>query len=219
MDLHSRATRLAADGEKVHDANWIPGEEARDDVVYLRSCDGGRTEIVVVDGNFKGGCTDSGQEYVVDVVDAPIRALKMRDLGRGRVAFAVVGLVSTDGKLFNDEAGKKDGKSTIRVFDDFRVRTVSHPRRSQILWALLTHRTVEHLREAPKVHYLVLRPRPIFLLLQQEMDTHRPPRPPRPPSTPRCARGYVCRRPLYCSRQLRRLQGRDCLHPRVCRHY
>jgi hypothetical protein len=117
MEIESGSSKLVTAEEKVHDANWIPG--GANDIVYLKTVEKGATQVVVVN-------VDKGHDpYVVAEINAPLSALKLKALDDGTVVFVVAGLVSAEGELFNDQIDKS--KSTVKVFDDFRVRNVRDP--------------------------------------------------------------------------------------------
>lgn len=146
MDVDTGSSWRIADAEKVHDVNWVPGP--RNDVIFLKSGEKGVTTIGVV-SDVRG----KENTYSVAEINAPIQALRMRWIEPGRVAFAVVGLVGPDGQLFNDEAAEK--KSTIQVYDDFRVRSVSCSLTPLNSNTMLTGTQVERLLESAEVHDLV----------------------------------------------------------------
>lgn len=115
MTIESGYSNLLANGDNVHDANWIPGGN---EVVYLQSGEKGLTKIMVIDGT-----GESKEPYTAAEINAPINTAKVKRLDDGTIAFAVVGLRGDDGELFNDEAVQK--KSTAKIYDDFAVRAVS----------------------------------------------------------------------------------------------
>lgn len=116
MDIHTASSKQLSDNDKVQDANWIPG--SKDQVLYLKSGEKGRTEVVVANG-----ADVSEEHYVAAEIDAPVSALKLKALEDGSVAFVVVGQVGNDGSLHNEQA--VENKSSGRVFDTSRVRFVS----------------------------------------------------------------------------------------------
>jgi len=115
MNINSGVSYSINDEDKIHDANWIPS--GNNDIICLKSGEKGVTEVIV-----RNAAKDS-EPYVAATIDAPISGLKLRALDDGSVVFAVAGLVDEEGHLFNDEAVEK--KSTARVFDSYRVRSVS----------------------------------------------------------------------------------------------
>lgn len=103
--------------EDAHDAVWIPGTDTQ--IMYLKSKDKGATEVRIADG------ADVKKEHeTIEVIDAPISNLKIKALDDGSIVFAVVGHVTTDGKLYNSKAAEKK-KCTGRVFDTNTIRFVS----------------------------------------------------------------------------------------------
>lgn len=116
--------------DKVHNVSWIPGgekegllDEKDDEILYLRSEEGGRTKVLV------GSVRDvAGLHYEVAEFRAPIGNVKLRRLSDGLVAFVFTGLVGEDGHLFNEE-GMDRKQSTGRVFDTYNIRVVNpyHP--------------------------------------------------------------------------------------------
>ncbi|GKT61541.1 LOW QUALITY PROTEIN: oligopeptidase family protein [Colletotrichum tofieldiae] len=118
MDVESGASDQLTDDDKVHDALWVPGTASH--VIYLKSGDKGTTQIWVADA-----ASPAKEHYVAAEYDAPIRALKVKALADGSVAFVVAGLVGPDGSLFNDEAEEK--ATTGRIFDDHHVRFLASP--------------------------------------------------------------------------------------------
>jgi hypothetical protein len=113
MDLRDGVTWQLSQDDKVHDANWIPGDETNV-VLWLKDCDEGRTQLVVTGG------TDISQaepeQYVAGEIEAPLKLMKLARLDDGSIALAVVGQEGKDGKLFNEQTAEKSA-STARVYD------------------------------------------------------------------------------------------------------
>ena len=114
MDLDSTESWTLSSDEKVHDPAWIPGTD--DEIVYLKSGEKGKTEIYVTKGSIK----KDGEHTKIAEIDAPLRALKLKELEGGNVAFVVTGLVGHHGGLYNEEADEK--KTTARVYDTVNIR-------------------------------------------------------------------------------------------------
>jgi hypothetical protein len=101
-----KSTQLSSD-PLVHDALWIPS--AKLDIIYLRSAETGRTQVLVA-----SAADVSAEHYLAAEIDAPVSNLKLRALDNGSVAFVVTALVGESG-LYNQEAAQRG--STARVFD------------------------------------------------------------------------------------------------------
>ncbi|TDZ31316.1 Dipeptidyl-peptidase 5 [Colletotrichum spinosum] len=127
MDIETGASKQLTDSENVSDAQWVPGSHSQ--VIYLKSDDKGTTQICVADAS-----DVTKKHYVAGEYDAPIKALKLKALLDGSLAFVVAGLVGPDGSLFNDKANEQ--RSTGRIFDDYKVRSWNTLRKSHqyALW-------------------------------------------------------------------------------------
>lgn len=121
------STQLSNDS-RVHDTMWIP--TTRLDVVYLRSMDKGRTQVMVASAG-----DVSAKHYMAAEIDAPVSNLKLKALGDGSVAFVVTGLVGDSG-LYNQEAAQKG--STARVYDT-EIPIVESPLSSTLFLRLLDY--------------------------------------------------------------------------------
>lgn len=145
IDIRTGHSVTISNDEKVHDVLWIPDVKQKDqeadidtdtdtdsnhhhqpdvdshtsnDIVFLKSGDKGRTQVVIANG-----ADHTKDHYIAAELDAPISALKLKALDDGSVAFVVAGLVSKHGSLLNDQAVEK--KTSARIFDSARVRVVS----------------------------------------------------------------------------------------------
>lgn len=126
LDLSSGRERVVIKDDKAHDPQWLPHTGTC--ILYLRRGDKGCTEVMMVDVI----TSSSLLPQLVAVIRAPVQCLKLVALEEYDVGMAVVGLVDGNGGLYNEEiAGKK--KSSVRVFDDFRVRCVSLPLEPQVV--------------------------------------------------------------------------------------
>ncbi|KAL7947812.1 Alpha/Beta hydrolase protein [Trichoderma barbatum] len=107
LDIKTGNSTQLSNDSRVHDAVWIPTTQL--DVLYLRSADKGRTQVMVVSAG-----DVAGEHYLAAEIDAPVSNLKLKALDNGSVAFVVTGLVGDSG-LYNQEAAQRG--STARVYD------------------------------------------------------------------------------------------------------
>lgn len=119
LDLRTGESHVLAAKPKAHDFTWLtaelvaflePGEESGETQLKITKCTDQRNII-------------EEEPYIVAIFSGPVDSLKLKTLGDGSAALAVVGRVDSDGHLFNEEAQHK--KSSIRVYDNFNVRFVS----------------------------------------------------------------------------------------------
>ena len=123
MDLGTGTSSFRlTDDEKVHDVNWLPGYHRT--VIWLRSGEKGFTEVVVTEA---GDAKSRGQSHRVGDVEAPVQGLKLKALGDGSIALAVVCLAGEQGGMYNEEAEENRQLSTARIYDDINVREVGRP--------------------------------------------------------------------------------------------
>ncbi|GFP53081.1 dipeptidyl-peptidase 5 [Trichoderma asperellum] len=99
FNLQTGNSKQISNDAGVHDAMWIPTTEL--DVIYLRSVDKGRTQVMVA---YAGDV--SVEHYLAAEIDAPVSNLKLKELSNGNVAFVVTGLVGDTG-LYNQEVAQK----------------------------------------------------------------------------------------------------------------
>jgi hypothetical protein len=107
LNIQTGNSKQISNDSRIHDAMWIPTTEL--DIIYLRSVDKGRTQVMVA---FAGDV--SVEHYVAAEIDAPVSNLKLKALSSESVAFVVTGLVG-DAGLYNQEAAQKG--STARLYD------------------------------------------------------------------------------------------------------
>lgn len=120
IDVGTGASRLLTNSSRAHDFAWLGAGS----ISYLESGDKGATELRVSDVKWdKEGDGISQASHRVAEFPAPVGHLKLKALGDGSFALAVVGRVDSGGKLFNEET--EDVKSSARVYDNFNVRLVS----------------------------------------------------------------------------------------------
>jgi hypothetical protein len=101
--------------EKASSVLWLG--DGTNTVVYLSSGGAGFTWVMMADA-----ANPSGDPYIVDFVQAPIKSLKVKLLKDGSVAFVVVGLVAENGELYNEESKKTT--HTARVTESYHPRIV-----------------------------------------------------------------------------------------------
>ncbi|KJR80223.1 uncharacterized protein SPSK_04974 [Sporothrix schenckii 1099-18] len=89
------------DASKLGDMAWIPG--SADELLWLRPNENGSTDVVVGKATYHEMDDPSFQPYVAGHVAAPIKALRLKALPDGSVAFAVAGQVGADGQLYNEK--------------------------------------------------------------------------------------------------------------------
>lgn len=136
LNLETGSSLYLCNDDRDHDAAWIPG--TRYDVIWLRSVDGGKTHVMVANAvNMRI------DHYAIAVIPAPVSNLKLHDLGDGRVAFVVTGLVG-DAGLYNQEVAQKG--SAARIYDA-EIPIVSSPNclYSQHMSSLVASRVLLHL--------------------------------------------------------------------------
>ncbi|KAL6893343.1 Alpha/Beta hydrolase protein [Trichoderma evansii] len=107
LNLQTGSSQQISNDFGVHDAMWIPTTEL--DIIYLRSVDKGRTQVMVA---YAGDV--SVEHYMAAEIDAPVSNLKLKELRSGSVAFVVTGLVG-DAGLYNQEVAQKG--SSARLYD------------------------------------------------------------------------------------------------------
>lgn len=118
MNIETGDSAQISDSSEVHDAHWLG--DSSNAIIYLKSGEKGATSIMIANAD-----EPSKDPYVVEEIPAPVKYLKTKELDDGSIAFAVVGLVDTNGNLFNEET--VDIKSTVRVYDTYQTRFVSAP--------------------------------------------------------------------------------------------
>lgn len=114
-DIKAGTSHVLSSDDKIVEALWLPG---RSEVVCLVKGDMGATRLVVT-----GAAQSVAEGHVIAEFDGALTGMKVRRLSGDSVAFAAVGLVGDDGKLFNEE--KEEKRGTARVFDTSRVWVVS----------------------------------------------------------------------------------------------
>lgn len=121
LDLSTKGSQLLVANSKGHDFTWLNAGS----VVFLERGDKGVTQLKITETQWaeQGGVLEQ-DSYVVAEFPGPIGLLKVKRLRDGSVALAVVGRVDADGNLFNGETAPK--LSSVRVYDNFNVRFVSH---------------------------------------------------------------------------------------------
>ncbi|KAL1888819.1 hypothetical protein Sste5346_009297 [Sporothrix stenoceras] len=90
------------DATKLGEMAWIPG--SADELLWLRPKDNGSTEVVVAKATYSENERQPFAPYVASHMHAPVRALRLKALPDGSVAFAVAGQVGTNGQLYNEKA-------------------------------------------------------------------------------------------------------------------
>lgn len=121
LDLSTGGSQLLATNSKGQDFTWLTAES----LVFLEPGDKGVTQLKITEIKWAEYGGDLEQKsYVVAEFPGPVHALKVKSLRDGSVALAAVGRVDADGNLFNGETVSK--QSSVRVYDNFNVRFVSH---------------------------------------------------------------------------------------------
>ncbi|SPN99871.1 related to secreted dipeptidyl-peptidase V precursor [Cephalotrichum gorgonifer] len=134
MNIETSASDVLSNDENVSEALWLP---AGNGVLCLVKGGQGTTRLVVYNAD-----QPDGEGYVIAEFAGPLTGMKLKRLDGGSVAFAAVGLLGDDGKLFNDVVEKK--RSTARVFDTSRVGvwdTMIKEKRYVIWYSRLTRST------------------------------------------------------------------------------
>lgn len=115
MEIQTGISHVLSSDEKISEALWLPGKS---EVLCLVKGEKGATRLILT------GATQAVENgRVVAEFDGPLKGMKLKRLNNGSIAFAAVGLVGNDEKLFNDEKEKK--RTTARVFDTSDVWMVS----------------------------------------------------------------------------------------------
>lgn len=114
-NIQTGDSRVLSSGDSIVEALWLPG---RNEVICLVKADKGVTRLVVT-----GACQSVEEGQSIAEFDGELRGVKLKRLGDDTLAFAAVGLVGDDGKLFNEK--KEEKRSTARIFDTAQVWLVS----------------------------------------------------------------------------------------------
>ena len=91
-DIQLGDTRLLSSDDKIVEALWLPG---RNEVLCLAKGDKGVTRLLV-----SSAAQSVEQGRMIAQFDGALTGLKLKRLDSGDIAFAAVGLVGDDGKLF-----------------------------------------------------------------------------------------------------------------------
>ena len=118
MNIETGDSAQISDSSEVREANWL-GDNSNT-IIYLKSAERGVTLVMVANAD-----DPSKEAYIVEEIPAPVSQLKVKELEDGSIAFAIVGLVDSDGNLFNEKT--VETKSTVRVYDTYQARFVSLP--------------------------------------------------------------------------------------------
>lgn len=145
LNIETGSTDQLIADDRATNAGWLGHDNST--VLFLSREEGGITLVKTVDATgIPAEATKIGQ------IDAPVSDLKVKALKDGSVALVVVGLVGTDGALYNKERQESPLHSG-RIYDSMYPRTVSiiHP------WDILSDEihTVGFVRRAPETHSLV----------------------------------------------------------------
>lgn len=121
LDLRTGESNLLTTNPKAHDFTWLTA----DLIAFLEPGEkSGETQLRIAEFIDQRSIIED-EFYTVANFPGPVDSLKLKSLGDGSFALAVVGRVDSDGHLFNEEAQHK--QSSIRVYDNFNVRFVSLP--------------------------------------------------------------------------------------------
>ncbi|KAL7628974.1 hypothetical protein AAE478_000492 [Parahypoxylon ruwenzoriense] len=134
MNIATGESRQLFDDSKAHDATWLG--DGSNTVLLLKKGGEGFTWLITIDAN-----QSPSEPHIAGHIPAPVQSLKVKSLKDGSIAFAVVGLASADGHLFNREF-KKPAHSG-RVYDTYRVRewdTYTYSQKYAIFYSTLTKR-------------------------------------------------------------------------------
>ncbi|MCJ1424988.1 hypothetical protein MMC29_002876, partial [Sticta canariensis] len=130
LNIKNGQSNLVTNDEKAREPVWLGhGNE----LIWLKEGEKGATQLI------HGDADDIGTTYIVGVVPGPVSNLKLRVLGDGKAAIAVVGKARPDGSLYNPELEPKK-YSSARVYDSLMVRhwdTYVTPNRNAIWYGSL----------------------------------------------------------------------------------
>ncbi|KAI1079110.1 prolyl oligopeptidase [Whalleya microplaca] len=125
MDIATGESRRLFDDGKAADATWLG--DGSNSIIFLKKGGEGFTWLITIDAE------DILREpIIVGHIAAPVQSLKVKPLADGTIAFAVVGLATADGRLFNGEVQKPS--HTGRVYDSYRWDTYTHTNKYSIWW-------------------------------------------------------------------------------------
>lgn len=116
MNIETSNSWLLFEDDKAFDAAWVG--DGTNTVIFLKKGDLGVTWVMSKDAD-----RPADPPCILDAVPGPVSCLKLKRLDDGSVAFTVVGLVDTDGTLYNEELKKVP--HSARVYDSYDVREVS----------------------------------------------------------------------------------------------
>ncbi|KAI1853145.1 hypothetical protein JX266_001851 [Neoarthrinium moseri] len=113
LSIDTGESEQLIEDEKARDVLWLG--DGSNSVIYLCGGDGGYTWVKLADAG-----NPSAEPTIVDFIEAPVSALKVRALKDGSIAVVVVGLSDENGNLYNEESDKK--QHTARVTEDWEPR-------------------------------------------------------------------------------------------------
>lgn len=120
LNLSTGGSHVLLANSRAHDFNWLTANL----VAFLEPGErDGVTRLTITKATDQDSIL-ANSPYIAAELQGPVDSLKLKCLKDGSVGLAVVGRVDSEGNLFNGEAEPK--KSSIRVYDNFNVRFVSH---------------------------------------------------------------------------------------------
>ncbi|KAF2799106.1 dipeptidyl-peptidase-like protein V precursor [Melanomma pulvis-pyrius CBS 109.77] len=112
LDVESQQTTLITDNASASDPNWLGDKH----ILLLTSGDDGVTSVKV------GKVNDFGNSsYTAGSIEGPVGNVKICTLDNNTFGFAVSGVATPDGELFNPEKAKKP-RTTGRLYKGLFVR-------------------------------------------------------------------------------------------------
>ena len=111
LNLATGQSTLITNEEKTSEPNWL-GDKT--ELFWLKEAEKGHTKLIA------GDAGSVGNTQVIGTIPGPISNVKVKSLGNGKVALAVVGKSRPDGSLFNpgDEPQRNHTGLLCECFQD-----------------------------------------------------------------------------------------------------
>jgi dipeptidyl aminopeptidase/acylaminoacyl peptidase len=144
LDINTGSSKLFTDDSNAHDATWIGN--GTNSIMWLQLGAKGITSLMIGDGS-----EPTKASYTADVISAPVSSVKLKALGDGTIACAMIGLATPEGLLYNEETAEKPA-SSARIYDRLHVRfwdKYRSPQRSAIWYSKLKQSDGKYSLTAP----------------------------------------------------------------------